>query len=210
LTLPRESVRLRLTTRKVHLLPNDADPALKRLGDLLRYRRIELDPAWRNREAFAAEHNLVVRVISDLENGKRAKFARATFAAAEVAYKLAPGSLRRSLGSGVLEPASEPRRPGQFQVIRDPDGSLAAERREAADKWAQMLTTPVGPELEEIKAAIDAAWPGATGAEIFPNVPVLSEIWDMGATPRQYRIFAMATWLHLQRNPEGLSADKAG
>jgi len=32
----------------------------------------------------------------------------------------------------------------------------------------------------------------------------------MAATPRQYRIFAMATWLHLQRNPEGLSANKAG
>ena len=104
----------------------------------------------------------------------------------------------------------ESRRPGQFQVIRDPEGGLAAQRREAADKWAAMLTTPVGPELEEIKAAIDAAWPGATGAEVFPNVPVLAEIWDMAATPRQYRIFAMATWLHLQRNPEGLHADKAG
>ena len=104
----------------------------------------------------------------------------------------------------------EPRRTGQFQVIRDPEGGLAAQRREAADKWAAMLTTPVGPELEEIKAAIDAAWPGATGAEVFPNVPVLAEIWDMAATPRQYRIFAMATWLHLQRNPEGLSANKAG
>jgi hypothetical protein len=86
----------------------------------------------------------------------------------------------------------EPSRTGQFQVIRDPEGGLAAQRREAADKWAAMLTTPVGPELEEIKAAIDAAWPGATGAEVFPNVPVLAEIWDMAATPRQYRIFAMA------------------
>jgi len=189
-------------------VPNE--PAGKRLGDLLRRRRIELSPARRTRKAFADEHNLLYRIVTDLENGNRFNFERDTITAAEVAYRLAPGSLRRSLESGVLEPAAESRRPGQFQVIRDPEGGLAAQRREAADKWAAMLTTPVGPELEEVKAAIDAAWPGATGAEVFPNVPVLAEIWDMAATPRQYRIFAMATWLHLQRNPEGLSANKAG
>ena len=191
-------------------MPNVADPALIRLGDLLRYRRIELNPAWRDRKVFAAEHNLTYRIVNDVENGRRANFEPGTVAGIEVAYKLAPGSLRRTEAGGMLEPASEPRRPGQFQVISDPDGGLAAQRRGAADKWAQMLTTPVGPELEEIKAAIDAAWPGATGQEVFPNLPALSEIWDMQATPRQYRIFAMAAWLHLQRNPEGLRANKAG
>jgi len=104
----------------------------------------------------------------------------------------------------------EPSRTGQFQVIRDPEGGLAAQRREAADKWAKMRTTPVGPEIEEIKDAIDAAWPGAAGADIFPSHPEVAEIWDMSATPWEYRIFSMAVLLHRQRNPEGLSAHRAG
>jgi len=193
-------------------MSNDTETAGKRLGDLLVRRRIELNPAWRSRRAFTAAHapSLLYRVVNDLENGNRFNFEPATIAAIEVAYRLAPGSLRRSLGIGILEPASEPRRPGQFQVIRDPEGGIAAQRREAADKWAAMLTTPVGPELEEIKAAIDAAWPGAAGADIFPSHPEVAEIWDMSATPWEYRIFSMAVLLHRQRNPEGLSAHRAG
>ena len=189
-------------------MPNE--PAGKRLGDLLRRRRIELSPARRTRKAFADEHNLLYRIVTDLENGNRFNFERDTITAAEVAYRLAPGSLRRSLESGVLEPAAESRRPGQFQVIRDPEGGIAAQRREAADKWAKMRTTPVGPEIEEIKDAIDAAWPGAAGADIFPSHPEVAEIWDMSATPWEYRIFSMAVLLHRQRNPEGLSAHRAG
>ena len=101
----------------------------------------------------------------------------------------------------------EPEPATQLTLVPDVDG--AAGRRQLAEQWAAMVTAPVGPELKEIKAAIDAAWPGASGAEVFPTMPVLSEIWDMQATPRQYRIFAMATWLHLQRHPEGLHAGRA-
>ena len=95
------------------------------------------------------------------------------------------------------------------QLTLVPVDDVATERRHLAEQWAAMVTAPIGPELREVKAAIDAAWPGAAGAEVFPGVPALAEIWDMQATPRQYRIFAMATWLHLQRHPEGLRAGKA-
>jgi hypothetical protein len=202
LTIPPESARLRLNTRKVQTLLNDADkPALQRLGDLLRYRRIELDPAWRDRKTFTGRHNLTYRVINDLENGRRANFEPGTVASIEVAYKLAPGSLQRTAAGGDLEPAVPPRRPAQFQIIRDPDGDLAAQRRVLADQWAAMVTAPVGRELGEVKDAIDAAGPGAAGADIFPGLPALAEIWDMVATPGQYKIFYMAVWLYLQRNP---------
>jgi hypothetical protein len=185
-------------------LPNE--PAGKRLGSLLVRRRIELDPAWRSRKAFAAEHNLLYRIVNDAENGNRFNFEPVTITAIEVAYRLAPGSLRRSLASGVLELADQPCRPSHLTLV--PVDDVAAERRELAEQWAAMVTAPVGPELRELKAAIDAAPRGATGRDIFPDLPALAEIWDMRETPPQYRLLYAAVWLFTRRNPE--QANKAG
>lgn len=186
-------------------MPKDATPALQRLGDLLRYRRIELNPAWQNREVFAAAHDISARVLSALENGKRFNFEPGTRARIEVAYQLAPGSLQRTAAAGPLEPAATPGRPAT-QLTLVPVDDAAAERRRLADQWAAMVTAPVGPELREVKAVIDAAPPGATGSEIFPGQPALAGIWDLREVPPQVRMLLVAVWLFRRNHPEQAKA----
>jgi len=89
-----------------------------------------------------------------------------------------------------------------------PVDDVAAERRRLADQWAAMVTAPVGPELREVRAAIDAAPPGASGHDIFPDTPALAEIWSMKETPPQYKVLAMAVWLFTRRDRD--EAVKAG
>jgi len=74
------------------------------------------------------------------------------------------------------------------QLTLVPVDDVAAERRRLADQWAAMVTAPVGPELREVRAAIDAAPPGASGRDIFPDTPALAEIWSMKETPPQYKV----------------------
>ena len=190
-------------------MPNNAAPALQRLGDLLRYRRIELNSAWQNREVFAAAHDIAVRVVNDLENSRRFNFGPGTRARIEVAYQLAPGSLQRMAAGGPLEPAGETHRP-PTQLTLVPVDDVAAERREDADQWAKMMTTLVGPELEQVKAAIKAAGPDAAGADIFPGHPALAGIWDLREVPPQVRMLFVAVWLFRRNHPVQENPAKAG
>jgi hypothetical protein len=157
----------------------------KRLGDLLVRRRIELNPAWRSRKAFAAEHQLQYRIINDLENGIRFNFEPATIAAAESAYKLAPGSLRHTLAGGQLEETPSAR------------GLTAAPEPEVTELEARtrdMLAAAVRDTMTEIRAEIDAALeknPAADGWDIFPGEPVLAQIWGYDVLSEHDRIEAM-------------------
>lgn len=80
----------------------------KRLGELLVRRRIELDPRYSNRKLFARERGLNYRIVTDLEHGIRGNYEDGTITAAEVAYRVAPGSLRRALAGGGLEALPPP------------------------------------------------------------------------------------------------------
>ena len=190
-------------------MPNITDQE-KRAGSLLRYRRTQLDPAWRDRETFATRHNLSVRVINDLENGNRANFSSATIAAAEVAYRLVPGSLRRTLTGGDLQPATipAPRReqPGRFQAI--PGGGGQFRTHGANTRAMELVTGVLGPDAAELRAAIDVAGPGATGADIFAD-QTLAQIWDLRACSEQYRLMLMSTYL-LRRRSEAEAATMVG
>jgi hypothetical protein len=93
--------------------------AWKRVGDQLVERRVQLDPRYRVRRVFAREtcsgtsEDSWYRQITDLESGARDNYTRSTVAAAEAAYQLRPGSIRRLLDEGLdLEPAAPPTRGG--------------------------------------------------------------------------------------------------
>ena len=166
----------------------------KRLGGLLRYRRMELDPAWRDRETFATQHHLSVRVVNDLENANRRNFTPATVAGFEVAYQLTPGSLRRTLAGGDLEPAGipEPRRERQgFQVIQGGAGQFQHNRD--LDLDPRVLDV-----MRELNAAIQAKRetnPDAAGTDIFGDDPVLGRIWDLNVKSEIDRLIPMATYV---------------
>lgn len=86
------------------------EAAWRSLGDLLVTRRVQLDPRWANRRTFAAETHSGkqaswYRIITSIENGDRTNYSRETLAAVEVAYRLMPGSIQRTIDSGALEPA---------------------------------------------------------------------------------------------------------
>lgn len=76
--------------------------AWERLGRLLVSRRVQLDPAYRNRQKFIAATGLHERLVSDLENARRFSYRTATMDAVEAAYGLAAGGLERALQGGEL------------------------------------------------------------------------------------------------------------
>lgn len=168
---------LRVSTRKVHPLTNDADRA-KRLGDLLVRRRIELNPAWRNRRAFVARYKLSYRITNDLERGHWRDFEPVTVTAFEVAYELAPGSLNRSLHSGELEPITRPRPepPGRLQLKPGMGGQFTLSRERDA---AQAAGPPMGPIVRSVREDIAEALAraGIRGCDIFMDEDE-ARLWD--------------------------------
>lgn len=86
----------------------DTDTAGQHLGSQLIRRRIELDPAYRNRRVFTDERGLDYRVVSDIETGRRSNFEGGTITALEVAYSIAPGSIRAAMAGSELRPISAP------------------------------------------------------------------------------------------------------
>ena len=186
-------------------MPNITDQG-KRFGGLLRYRRTQLNPAWRRRTTFAEANNLSVRVVSDLENTSRANFEPATIASAEVAYRLAAGSLSRTLAGGPLEPAPAPadRRerpgPGRFEVVQGGGGQFRAQGtsiRAARDLSA--ATADAAAELAATIGAVEANDPAATGTDIFDD-RVLAGIWDLDACSRAYRLMLMGAYVVRRRS----------
>ena len=182
-------------------MPNNDQ--VRRTGGLLRYRRTALDPSWRDREVFAAAHHLSVRVINDLENGNRTNFSDTTIAGFEVAYRLAPGSLRRALAGGDLDPAPavpQPRRehPGRFTAITGGAGRFTGPSQPGTaseyTRHRNAMFAAIGPDYLELKARTEAA-PGASGWEIFPEDEVLAEIWNVPTADPFDRLVPMAAYV---------------
>jgi hypothetical protein len=98
--------------------------ARKRLGTMLVQRRAQLDPAFRNRNAFVETVRLDYRVLFDIENAKRDNFGPETLAAIEIGYGWKHGSITAVLDGGDPEP--EPVKPhlaiaGAVTGQSDPD-----------------------------------------------------------------------------------------
>jgi hypothetical protein len=74
----------------------EADPRRwKLLGERLRQRREDIDPAYRNRAEWirSGSRGVSASVARDIENGNRANYDDPTIRAIEVAYKVVPGSV---------------------------------------------------------------------------------------------------------------------
>lgn len=134
--------------------------------------------------------------------GTLAKMARVVHVTA--AQMAAAG--REDAAEAMREAEPEP----ATQLALVPVDDVAVERRRLADQWAAMMTTLVGPELAQVKAAIDAAPPGASGADIFPGQPGPAGIWDLREVPPQARMLLIAVWLFRRSHPEQENPAKAG
>lgn len=75
------------------------DEAWQRLGKLLRQRRPLIDPRYRVRRVFAADHSLTDKTVQEVENAYRHTFSTDMIAAIEVAYRLPPGTITQVLAS---------------------------------------------------------------------------------------------------------------
>ncbi len=94
-------------------------------------RRVELDPRYTNRRTFTRDRGIDYRIASDMEAGRRGNYEAATLAAAELAYRLAPGSLATALAGGELE--FEPvAAPASLRPVPDlpPSGTPAERERD--------------------------------------------------------------------------------
>jgi hypothetical protein len=63
-------------------------------------RRVQIDPAYRNRQKFIAATGLNERLVADVENARRFSYRAATVASFEDAYQLTRGSFDRVLQGG--------------------------------------------------------------------------------------------------------------
>lgn len=156
-------------------------------------RRIELNPAYRNRQTFVRERGVEYRTISDIENGRRANYETATLAALEVAYELASGAIRHYVDhGGQLEPAPK-------AATRSASAELAAVPDAADDRITKLEVATLDLALErmlgEVRTRIRAADPGAAGRDIFPESRMAALFFDLDAVPLDEREDAIAVIL---------------
>ena len=126
--------------------------AWKRLGALLRARRVALDPSYRHRTKFCAATGLDYRVVFDIEQSKRENFALETLILIEAGYALQPGAITRVLNGAedlqvaVERQAAEPQPlkvldvstdDGLVLIPVDPDMSEAA--RTELKEWGMRM-----------------------------------------------------------------------
>jgi hypothetical protein len=143
----------------------------KRLGDLLVRRRIELDPAYANRQKFADAVRVNYRTIADIEKGRRDNYEAATIASVEVAYRLAGGSIARTVAGGSLEPLSVTER------TVDPSAQAARARADTSDPdTAPDVLFPADPVRQDMWRVItdprmpaDEKLAALAGPALFPG-----------------------------------------
>lgn len=123
---------------------------LRSLGAALKARRVELDPAYKNRALFAQHTGLNYRLIGDIEQARRDVYRGTTMQAIERAYRLKPGSIQRHLDHG------QPLSPDAPEITR-PETALTAE--ELADPVVRTILNvpddprrPLRPEERVAKA----------------------------------------------------------
>jgi hypothetical protein len=99
-------------------------PEWARLGELLRQRRVEMDPRWRDLTLFAGERGLNWRLAWDIEENRRTSYRPITLSAIEVAYGWQPGSIRAVLAGG--DPVQAAQVPARIlALVESAWGSLA-------------------------------------------------------------------------------------
>lgn len=122
-------------------------------------RRIEVDPRYSNRQLFADERGVNYRTISDIERGRRDNYEDATIASLEVAYAVRPGSIRRAVAGGELEPVPSPLR----SVASAPPPADSPSERALAD----LLAAYPDDDVIAAMAAQRRKAPSAVVAEIY-------------------------------------------
>lgn len=107
-----------------------AEPAaLKRLGELLTRRRVELDSRYQNRTVFAAERGIDYRLAYDIEEARRGNFRTTTLTAIANAYAVTAESLFAVLrGAAALEPVPGPARSDAVRKLSPPADEDPTER----------------------------------------------------------------------------------
>lgn len=135
--------------------------AWQRVGPMLAARRVQLSPRYANRRTFAAEAGVNWRTLHDAERAKRANFKPETLRQFESAYRLASGSLDRTLAGGDLEPIPssgvpplipEPPTAAEEALEKFPDDLVSQAiwrlpNTSAAEKW-EMIATLRGKRAE--------------------------------------------------------------
>jgi len=163
--------------------------AWERLGELLVQRRAQISPLYGRRTRFAEDRHLGQRVVYEIEKARRQNFGDGTIAALEAAYELVPGSLRRTLAGGPLEPAIPsavtgergaappvPVSAGNGQIFAlDGDVRIPADMAVMSQDMAIRSTMP---EILARARRILARNPRATGRDIFPGETEAPKIWD--------------------------------
>ena len=119
------------------MTPPADESAWTRLGRLLSDRRTQLAARYRNKTLFSQERQIHRRMLWAVESGARDTYTPDTIRAIEAAYMLVPGSLRRSLDGGELEPA--PGSPGAPPLRAAPDAPPGATTSPADDILADLL-----------------------------------------------------------------------
>ncbi|NRQ38546.1 hypothetical protein HII36_42995 [Nonomuraea sp. NN258] len=132
--------------------------AWQRLGTLLRARRAEIDPRYKNRALFCEERGMTPRVISDLEGARRRNFEPETLRLIEIAYELAPGAITDATkGTPVdcLRTATPPRERSaristEAGVLIVPGlGELPPAGQRVVQEQAERLTSDIARLLKE-------------------------------------------------------------
>lgn len=121
------------------MTPPADESAWTRLGRLLADRRTQLAARYRNKTLFSQERQIHRRMLWAIESGARDTYTPDTIRAIESAYMLVPGSLRRSLNGGELEPA--PGSPGAPPLRSAPDPSPGAAASPAEEILADLLAS---------------------------------------------------------------------
>jgi hypothetical protein len=73
------------------------DEGWERVGGALAARRVQIDPSYDKRSAFARETGVDYRVLYDIEKGRRQNFGPKTIAQIEQAYHLPAGAIEAAL-----------------------------------------------------------------------------------------------------------------
>lgn len=121
--LPLAAARLHTGT-----VDGGGGPAQRRLGGLVVARRVQL--GYRKRPAFSEVSGISVRILGDIETGRRSNFDRSTIAALEHALRWTSGSVAQVLAGGEPTDACPPAVPLTPAGVQQPDEALVRVMRD--------------------------------------------------------------------------------
>jgi hypothetical protein len=130
-----------------HPTPAPGSHPQGRLGELLIKRRIEMDPAYAPRHAFADSVGLTEEFVADVEHGRMLGLTGEQQALIERAYSWVPGSVAAVLDG--KEPAAIPNVTGSAYMSATTGTTVAAE---ASDVVMMDLRTPPDDVSDDVKA----------------------------------------------------------